>query len=949
MPSLPPPALPLFPLSLLLLALAVPAPLRAAEPERLPDGIVVAVGDAFVKLEVRADNAIRVAYARDRAFFARPSLMLDAPRPAPPAWSLKEANAMIAVSTARVEARVDRATGAVSFFDAAGQPILAERPAGRTFEPAEVQGEKTLHVRQEWEPAADESLHGLGQEQFGIVDLKGYDLDLWQRNTVVVVPFLVSSRGYGILWDNNSFTRFGDLRPFEAIPADCLRDAAGQPGGLTRSRLAPPGQPDAAPDSVATADLALPGRQDRSRRGASFRWSGTLVPPTTGDYQFQTYSNGGIKVWIDGRLVIDHWRQDWLTEYDQVKLHLAAGRTCALAIEAGGEQATTMQLRWKTPAPANAPTALWSEVGDGIDYTFVYGPQLDQVIAGYRRLTGRATLLPRWAFGLWQSRQRYETAQQSLDVVDEYRRRGVPFDNIVQDWMYWRENSWGSHQFDATRFPDPDAWIKALHERHAHLMISVWGKFYSGEYAGNENFQAMQQAGFLYQPTLTEGIHDWVGRGTYNFTFYDAFNPGARRLFWAQINTALFRRGVDAWWMDATEPDVVQPSPTTLAKTQHFMGRTALGPAARVLNAYSLENSRAVYEGQRAAAPDQRVFILTRSGFAGIQRYATTTWSGDVTSTWTALAKQIPAGLGYSLSGVPYWTTDSGGYTMPARFSAKSPKPEDAEEWRELNARWFQFATFCPVTRLHGELQPREPWTFGGDTHPAYQTIVKFDRLRYRMLPYIYSLAGAATLDAGTFMRPLVMDFPRDAKARTIADQYLFGPALLVAPVTTYQARQRPVYLPATPGGWFDFWTGAATAGGQTIDAPAPYDALPLFVRAGAIVPFGPELQYTGEKPADPITLYVYAGADGTFTLYEDDGLTYGYERGEFARIPLRWDNTRHTLTIGKREGAFPGMLAGRTFEIVLVTPDRPVGFSFTPKADRTIPYRGEPIETHLP
>jgi alpha-D-xyloside xylohydrolase len=286
---------------------------------------------------------------------------------------------------------------------------------------------------------------------------------------------------------------------------------------------------------------------------------------------------------------------------------------------------------------------------------------------------------------------------------------------------------------------------------------------------------------------------------------------------------------------------------------------------------------------------------------------------------------------------------------MQDRFSAKNPKPEDAEEWRELNARWFQFATFCPVTRLHGELQPREPWTFGGETHPAYQAIVKFDRLRYRMLPYIYSLAGAATFDGGTFMRPLVMDFPRDAKARALADQYLFGPALLVAPVTTYQARHRPVYLPATPGGWFDFWTGAAAPGGRTIDAPAPYDALPLYVRAGAIVPFGPELQYIGEKPADPITLYVYTGADGAFTLYEDDGLSYGYERGEFARIPLRWDNARRTLVIGKREGTFPGMLAERTFEIVMVTPDRPIGFSFAPKTDRTIPYRGEPVEVHLP
>jgi alpha-D-xyloside xylohydrolase len=309
------------------------------------------------------------------------------------------------------------------------------------------------------------------------------------------------------------------------------------------------------------------------------------------------------------------------------------------------------------------------------------------------------------------------------------------------------------------------------------------------------------------------------------------------------------------------------------------------------------------------------------------------------------LRKQIPAGLGFCLSGVPYWTTDSGGYTMESRFSAENPKPEDFQEWCELNARWFQFATFCPLTRLHGELKPREPWTFGGEWHPAYQTIVKFDRLRYRMLPYVYSLAGEVTQDGGTMMRPLVMDFRNDTMARAITDEYMFGPAFLVAPVTTYEARSRSVYLPPTSGDWYDFWTGVHTAGGQTIDAPAPYDALPLFIRAGSIIPFGPELQYTGEKPANPITLYVYAGADGAFTLYEDDGLTYGYEKGAFARIPFGWDDATKTLIIGQRAGEFPGMLTKRTFNVVLVSRDKPAGFSFTPKADQTVTYRGKEVK----
>jgi len=290
----------------------------------------------------------------------------------------------------------------------------------------------------------------------------------------------------------------------------------------------------------------------------------------------------------------------------------------------------------------------------------VYGPKLDDVIAGYRFLTGRANMMPSWAFGLWQSRQRYETAQQSLDVIGEFRRRKIPFDNIVQDWMYWKPDSWGSHEFDASRFPDPDSWIKAIHGQHAHLMISVWGKFNPN----TDNAKEMQTKGYLYQRNLDEKMQDWIG---YPYTFYDAFNPGARKLFWSQINSRLFTKGVDAWWMDATEPDLA-PSPPTLDGQKKYMNPTAMGSASRMLNGYALMNSNGVYSGQRESAPNQRVFILTRSGFAGEQRYSTATWSGDITSTWTAMAKQITAGLGMSISGVPYWTMDEGGYTMQRRF-----------------------------------------------------------------------------------------------------------------------------------------------------------------------------------------------------------------------------------------------------------------------------------------
>jgi alpha-D-xyloside xylohydrolase len=284
---------------------------------------------------------------------------------------------------------------------------------------------------------------------------------------------------------------------------------------------------------------------------------------------------------------------------------------------------------------------------------------------------------------------------------------------------------------------------------------------------------------------------------------------------------------------------------------------------------------------------------------------------------------------------------------VPARFSRQNPTPEDVDEWREQNTRWFQFGTFVPLLRVHGEIPYREMWYFGGESDPAYKTMLKFDRLRYRLLPYIYSLAGGVTQEGSSIMRGLVMDFRTDAKAREIVDQYMFGPALLVNPVTTYKARSRSLYLPKAAG-WYDFWTGAASSGGQTIDAPAPYESLPLFVRAGSIIPFGPELQYTAEKPADPITLYVYAGADGAFTLYEDEGLNYNYEKGAFTRIPMQWNDSTRTLTIGKREGSFPGMLSERTFEIVFVSKSKPAGFSFTPKADRSVRYGGEALKVRM-
>ncbi len=648
--------------------------------EKQTDGILLARDGAFLKIEVRADNIIRVAFAKDRAFFARPSLAVEPPNgPAAP-WELATTPEEAIVSTAKLSARVNRSTGAVAFFDPAGRPVLAERAGGRALAPAEVQGAQTSHACQQWEPSADESLYGLGENQLGLVDIKGYDLDFWQHNGTVAIPFLVSSRGFGILWDNPSFTRFGDLRPFESIPAARLFDADGRPGGLTGTYYADgrfekqvARQTDARIDIKSTGLMPSNAAIQRSLPAfgdISVRWEGSVEAETTGDYQFQPYSNCNLKIWVDDHLVVDHWRQAWLPWYDLARVRLEAGRRHSLRIHwVKDDNPPFLKLRWKTPAPGSA-TLLWSEVADGVDYYFVYGPEVDQVIAGYRSLTGPAPMMPQWVFGLWQSRQRYKTGQESLDVVKGFRSRGIPFDNIVQDWFYWKKDAWGSHEFDPARFPDPSGWIKALHDEHARLMISVWPKFYPG----TENFEALHQRGFLYERNLKENVHDWVG---FVSTFYDAFNPEARKLFWAQVDRELFRKHVDAWWLDASEPDLT-PRPTVDAQ-RDYMNPTALGPGSRVLNAFPLVNSEAVYEGQRAAAPDQRVFILTRSGFAGQQRYAAAVWSGDSSSTWTALRKQVQAGLSFCLSGMPYWTMDVGGFAVPRRFSALRGVDRDGE------------------------------------------------------------------------------------------------------------------------------------------------------------------------------------------------------------------------------------------------------------------------------
>ncbi|MGE5109989.1 MAG: glycoside hydrolase family 31 protein [Acidobacteriaceae bacterium] len=554
-----------------------------------------------------------------------------------------------------------------------------------------------------------------------------------------------------------------------------------------------------------------------------------------------------------------------------------------------------------------------SEVADTIDYYFLYGPEFDQIISSYRELTGAAPLFGKWAYGFWQCKNRYKSQAELLGVAHKYRELHIPVDNIVQDWFWW--NRKGEHVFNKN-YPDPKGMVDDLHNNNFHLMISVWPFFEPGSAV----YDDMEKRGwfvdkfkFAKPPYHTNGM-----------AVYDATNPEARRYYWDLMDKALFKIGIDAWWLDTVEPETEGQEENILLDHKLF-----IGSGNRYLNLYPLMTTGGVYEGQRKTSDRKRVFILSRSAFSGVQRNSITAWSGDVNSDWLSFQRQIPAGLNFAVSGLPYWTTDIGGFV--------TGNPDDPA-YRELFIRWFQFGTFSPIFRVHGTrtTDQNELWSYGPE---AQKILVSYDRLRYRLMPYIYSLAWKVTSENYTIMRPLVMDFRTDRRAQSIGDQFMFGPALLVNLVTEQGATTRHMYLPESK--WYDFWTGEIASGGKMIDTPAPLDRLPLFVRAGSIVPMGPHVEYTAQKPADPIELRVYAGADGDFALYEDEGDSYNYEKGAYAVIPIHWDDSAKTLTVGARKGSFPGMLQKRTFHVVFVGPGHGVGIEPTGQTDKSIEYSG--------
>jgi len=904
------------------------------------NGIVYQTEKGFIKLQVCNDAIIRVVVSPVKDLQKRPSLMITDYPDTKTKWTRKETPDYLQISTDKITARINKAGLTVSFYDKLGNLLV--QGDSSVFKPAIVSGENVYHIKQKYRLSPQEAIYGLGQYQNGMMNYRGQDVVLFQENTVAVVPMFVSTKNYGILWDNYSLTRFHD-----------------------------------------------------------------------GD---------------DG-------------------------------------------------------TSMWSKVADAIDYYFMAGNNLDDVIKGYRFLTGKAPMFGKWAYGYWQSKERYHNQNEIVGAVRKYREQRLPLDNIVQDWMYWGDLGWNALDFDRKKFPDPKEMIDTIHKMNAHIMISIWPNFATK----TQVYKEMKKRGFLI------GSEDNQNRG-----LYDPYNKKARDYYWQWLNRNLFSIGMDAWWMDASEPEVSGKTITDQVHNIESWGHNAMGTMARYLLSYSLMTTKGVYENQRLTTDQKRVFILTRSAYAGQQRYAAVTWSGDIHARWEVFRHQISAGINFCMAGIPYWTTDIGA------FIPDNPLGNKDNAYRELYVRWFQFGTFCPIFRSHGTGTAREIYNFGDKDSWSYRSLKKFDQLRYRLMPYLYSLAWQVTRHNYTIMRGLPFDFADDPNVLEIDNEYMFGPAFLVTPVTrkmyfkknytgevippaqlfdkngkqggltakffhgihfdtlvaasrisnldinwnagasrpkivrpsyyslrlsgelkpresgTYtivttsndgirvkingqtvvenwtghgvtinmgdidlQANKKykltieyfqllgsaitkvawitpsardtlkepslppdqnlPVYLPAGMV-WYDFWRGTRTNGGKTVEVPAPINEIPLFVRAGTILPMGPDMQWSAEKPAEPVELRIYTGADASFTLYEDENDNYNYEKGIYATIPIRWNETTQTLIIGKRRGSFPGMLKTRTFRIVWVGTNHGTGVDTEERADKIITYHGDEV-----
>ena len=936
-----------------------------------------------VRLQVVNDNIVRVQATCEAQLPAKPASLMIVPQTAKPKFTVTDNGDSYCVKAKNVTATVNKADGRIKFTDESGKVLATEAVGGKSFKPFKVPereiGVGTLTDDQSkgltWTlkfENQDEALYGLGQHQSGELNMKGKNEDLFQYNTKVSVPMVLSTNGYGILWDSYSYCRFGNPEDYLQLNrAFNLYDKHGKKGSLTGTYTDKNGQRLVRGEDSLYFEFDMPAGSELGKltepggiknlpkgfalNGATVVYEGFIEPKERVSEtlrQFILYYAGYIKVYIGGEEVVpERWRTAWNPNAWKFTAQVPAGKKTQLRIEWQPDgDVSYCGLRVSAPRSAaeREQLTVWSEMSRDMDYYFIAGQSFDEIISGYRTLTGEASLYPKWVLGFWQSRERYKSSQDIEQTLAEFRNRRIPIDNIVQDWNYWKLENWGDHTFEASRYPTPQAMLDSVHAMGGRFMISVWPKFYETV----DNHKALDAKGWIYKQAIVDDIHDWLG---FRGSFYDAYDAGARKLFWKQMDDNLYKKynyAIDAWWMDASEPNIRDCTPMWYRKA--LSGPTALGSSTEYFNAYSIVNADAIYTGQRATGNNKRVFLLTRSGFAGEQHYSTATWSGDIGTRWEDMRAQMTAGLNFSMSGIPFWGMDQGGFCVENRYVAAQQEFDqtgyensDLTEWRELQARWNQFGCFIPLYRAHGQWPLREVFNIAPEGHPAYESIVYYHKLRYRMMPYLYSMAGWAHFKDYTLMRALVMDFADDKNVLDIPDQWMFGPAFMACPVGYYKARNRQVYFPKQSG-WYDLYSGEFINGGQKLIVDAPYGRIPVYVREGSIIPFGPELQWSDEKPAELINLYVYTGADGQFQLYEDEGTNYNYEKGKYATIDFNYDEATRTLTIGERKGNFKGMLKQRRFNVVVITRDNPRELDLENPAGQMVEYNGKQVTVKL-
>ncbi|WP_372776169.1 TIM-barrel domain-containing protein [Mangrovibacterium sp.] len=812
------------------------------------EGIVVNTEDGTLGIYPLADNAVRIKFLKD-TLGSLPELIFPTEIPAP-VFEVDENSSAIEVKVKNLRVIIDKKTGNISYADPSGKIFLSEKAGSRTLTVDSIMGEKCYKVQQTFDSPEDESLFGLGQFQDGNYNLKGISRRLTQVNSQIALPFIYSSKGYGLLWHQYGLTDFNPADNFILLNKE-----------------------EQAEGNEEIVEVTTTAGTQRVARNQSL-YTGVFNAPQDGEYAvFLDLGDMGNRhfVTIDGKAIFDQTNM-WLPPTAGTLVQLTAGEHQIQLICKSDNQP---KLSWKLK---DNTTTFRSPVAKMLDYVVFYGPSADDVIASYRNLSGNAPMFPLWAYGFWQCRERYSSGKQLVETVKEFRRRELPLDVIVQDWQYWGSRGWGVPQFDETNYPAPSKFISELHNLGAHFNISIWSNPDKDSEIGKEYVEK--------------------GRFIPGTKWLDYFNPATRREYWNTLKVNMFDNGVDSWWMDAVEPEN-----DALEGEMTYAG---IGDFYRLTYPYFV--SKAVYEGQRKTSSDKRVCILTRSAFPGQQRYGIINWSGDIGGDWDTYKRQIVAGLNYTITGFPYWTTDIGGFFRPG------PSQYTDEKNQELLTRWFQWGVFNPIFRVHGYMSETEPWKYG---ETVEENMRKMMNLRYQLIPYIYSEAWQVTKNGSTMMRPLVMDYREDADAVGQAYEYLFGKSLLVAPVTEAGVTETDVYLPRG-GKWYDFWTGKEFDGGQTVKTAAPLDKIPLFIKAGSIIPVGPKVQYATEKKWDKLEIRIYEGADGEFTLYEDESDNYNYEKGAYSTIRFSWDNANKTLEIGDREGVFEGMLNERNFAVSL-------------------------------